>query len=86
MAELNATDSAVKPSSHPDSATGKATVEHESPDRLSKDDNIGDLEYPPPWRWENYFPGGYTPKRMMKIRNPKNMYRAINLFAGLAIM
>lgn len=46
----------------------------------------GDIDYPPPWKWENLFIGGYSQSRMIKFKNPKTMYKAINLFAGVAIM
>lgn len=48
-----------------------------------KDDNIN---YPPPWKWEKFFVGGYNQSRMFKFKKSKTMYTAINLFAGLAIM
>lgn len=48
-----------------------------------KDDNIS---YPPPWKWERFFIGGYDQSRMLKFKKPKTMYTAINLFAGVAIM
>ena len=50
------------------------------------DENVNDINYPPPWKWEKYFIGGYSQRRMIKFENPKNMYKAINLFAGVAIM
>ena len=45
-----------------------------------------DINYPPPWKWERYFVGGYSQSRMFKFKKPKTMYTAINLFAGVAIM
>lgn len=41
-----------------------------------------DLNYPQAWRFEKYFVGGYSQKRMVKFKKPKSMYTAINLFAG----
>ena len=38
------------------------------------------------WKWERFFIGGYNQSRMFKFKNPKTMYTAINLFAGVAIM
>ena len=52
----------------------------------TKDESHDNIEYPPPWKWERYFIGGYTPSRMFKFKKPKTMYTAINLFAGVAIM
>ncbi|KAI9890213.1 MAG: hypothetical protein M1814_004375 [Vezdaea aestivalis] len=46
------------------------------------DRGLDNLNYPPPWRYSIFFPGGYSPKTMMHFKKPKNMYRAINLFAG----
>lgn len=51
-----------------------------------KDENDDNIDYPPPWKWERFFIGGYNPSRMFKFKKPKTMYTAINLFAGLAIM
>lgn len=52
----------------------------------TKDESHDNIEYPPPWKWERYFIGGYTSSRMFKFKKPKTMYTAINLFAGVAIM
>lgn len=52
----------------------------------SADDDLDNLNYPPAWKWEKYFIGGYSPGRMIKFKKPKSMYTAINLFAGVAIM
>ena len=68
------------------------THEHVSPDRApmqktdDDDDDVGDLQYPEPWKYGKYFPGGYGQSRMLKFKKPKTMYTAINLFAGVAIM
>lgn len=51
-----------------------------------KDENYDNIDYPPPWKWERFFLGGYSQSRMLKFKNPKTMYTAINLFAGVAIM
>lgn len=51
-----------------------------------KDENYDNINYPPPWKWEKYFIGGYSQSRMIKFKKPKTMYMAINLFAGVAIM
>ena len=55
-------------------------------DRLESFDDVGHIDYPPAWKWERFFIGGYSQNRMLKVKNPKNMYTAINLFAGIAIM
>ena len=52
----------------------------------AKDEHHIDIIYPPPWKWEKYFVGGYSQSRMFKFKKPKTMYTAINLFAGVAIM
>ena len=52
----------------------------------AKDENHHDINYPPPWKWEKFFIGGYSQSRMLKFKKPKTMYTAINLFAGVAIM
>ena len=52
----------------------------------AKDEDHIDINYPPPWKWEKYFVGGYSQGRMFKFKKPKTMYTAINLFAGVAIM
>ena len=52
----------------------------------AKDESYNDINYPPAWKWERWFIGGYKQSRMFKFKNPKTMYTAINLFAGVAIM
>ncbi|KAL2057086.1 hypothetical protein ABVK25_002825 [Lepraria finkii] len=52
----------------------------------TKEDKSDNIEYPPPWKWEKFFIGGYNQRRMFKFKKPKKMYTAINLFAGVAIM
>lgn len=52
----------------------------------AKDEDYDNINYPPPWKWERFFIGGYSQSRMLKFKNPKTMYTAINLFAGVAIM
>ena len=59
----------------------KATIED-----IPLKERTNDIDYPPPWKWENFFPGGYHQSRMFKFKKPKTMYTAINLFAGVAIM
>ncbi|MCJ1476217.1 hypothetical protein MMC13_004883 [Lambiella insularis] len=49
-------------------------------------DHIDHITFPEPWKYGKFFPGGYSQKRMLKFKNPKSMYYAINLFAGVAIM
>ena len=83
MTDLSATDtqpaqdnqfSAHKEHS-PDSATN-----------LKEQEELNNIKYPEPWKWEKFFIGGYHEKSMLKFKNPKTMYKAINLFAGIAIM
>lgn len=76
-----------------DTGIPKGAQEHESvkpvagaPTNDAKDENYDNINYPPPWKWEKYFIGGYNQSRMLKFKNPKTMYTAINLFAGVAIM
>ena len=56
------------------------------PADAAKDQDHIAINYPPPWKWEKYFVGGYSQGRMFKFKKPKTMYTAINLFAGVAIM
>lgn len=53
---------------------------------VDKVENHDNISYPPPWKWEKFFIGGYNQSRMFKFKKPKTMYTAINLFAGVAIM
>lgn len=53
-----------------------------SPER-PKEDDFENLKFPQPWKFEKWLPGGYNQKRMLKFKNPKTMYYAINLFAGM---
>lgn len=50
-----------------------------------KEEEVDNLNYPQPWKFEKWFLGGYSQKRMLKFKNPKTMYYAINLFAGMSI-
>lgn len=56
------------------------------PSAIGREESYDNINYPPPWKWERYFIGGYNQKRMLKFKKPKTMYTAINLFAGVAIM
>lgn len=53
--------------------------------RKQDEDGLEKLNYPEPWKLEKWFVGGYSQKRMIKFKKPKNMYRAINLFAGMSM-
>lgn len=68
----------------------KPANDHQSPtrdpDKEINHDDLDNINYPPPWKWEKFFIGGYSQSRMLKFKNPKTMYKAINLFAGVAIM
>ncbi|KAI9800546.1 MAG: hypothetical protein M1825_004095 [Sarcosagium campestre] len=55
-------------------------------DSAENEADIANLKYPEPWKYEKFFPGGYGQKRMLKFKNPNTMYRAVNLFAGVAIL
>ena len=48
----------------------------------NEDEAYSNLNYPPAWKFENWFIGGYSQSRMLKFKKPKTMYTAINLFAG----
>ena len=52
---------------------------------IPPEDEYDNLNYPPAWKYEKYFVGGYNQKRMLKFKKPKSMYTAINLFAGNSI-
>ena len=47
-----------------------------------KQEDYDNLNYPPAWKYEKWFVGGYSQSRMIKFKKPKTMYTAINLFAG----
>ena len=47
-----------------------------------EDEDYDNLNYPPAWKYEKWFVGGYSQSRMIKFKKPKTMYTAINLFAG----
>ncbi len=51
-----------------------------------EEEDLNNLQYPAPWKWEKFLLGGYSQSRMLKFKKPKTMYTAINLFAGVAIM
>ena len=64
----------------------KAAFHGDEKHTTAKKDEFQNLHFPPPWKHEKWFPGGYSQGRMLKFKNPKTMYMAINLFAGVAIM
>ncbi|KAG8533739.1 uncharacterized protein KY384_001480 [Bacidia gigantensis] len=69
----------------------KEVPKESSPDSVSElkgkeFDDVDNINYAEPWKFERWFIGGYSQKRMLKFKNPANMYKAINLFAGVAIM
>ena len=49
-------------------------------------EDVDHIQYADPWKFEKWFIGGYNQKRMFKFKSSATMYRAINLFAGVAIM
>ena len=54
--------------------------------KAKPEEDVDNINYPPPWKWEKFFIGGYSQGRMIKFKKSKTMYMAINLFAGVAIM
>ena len=50
-----------------------------------ENESYENLDYPSAWKFEKWFIGGYSQSRMIKFKNPKTMYKAINLFAGMLI-
>ena len=89
MAFQNQQPSPKVSSSDSDVVNEKGTTDHVSPDRApitAQDDDVENINYPEPWKYEKFFVGGYAQGRMLKFKKPKTMYTAINLFAGVAIM
>ncbi|KAI9756833.1 MAG: hypothetical protein M1835_000695 [Candelina submexicana] len=78
----------VRASDEPSEASSDiaADVKHAEKAGENQDDEYENLNYPEPWKYERWFIGGYNHKRMLKFKNPATMYKAINLFAGVAIM
>lgn len=81
-------EEAARPKSASATDAPRGTEHQEGPlDRTSsdpaKDEEFENLKYPQPWKFEKWFLGGYSQKRMLKFKNPKTMYYAINLFAGM---
>ena len=86
-------DKATSGESSPSSAETKIPIEVQSrgdhnlhnEDNAREKDDFSNLNFPPAWKFEKWFVGGYSQKRMLKFKNPKSMYMAINLFAGRAV-
>lgn len=78
----------LRTSSDSDAYNEKPTHQHVSPEckHNHREDSVRSITYPPPWKYEKFFIGGYSQSRMFKFKKPKTMYTAINLFAGIAIM
>ncbi|KAL8943180.1 MAG: hypothetical protein Q9216_001234 [Gyalolechia sp. 2 TL-2023] len=85
MAALHKENIDSKTSSDSEALPEKASSPS-SNENLGEKDDLENLNYPQPWSFERWFPGGYSQGRMIKFKNPKTMYKAINLFAGVAIM
>jgi len=76
--------------SRPSETSSETTVPHKNDekshvteqDHREDADDYENLNYPKPWKFEKWFVGGYSQRRMLKLKNPKRMYTAINLFAG----
>ncbi|KAL8822998.1 MAG: hypothetical protein Q9191_006279 [Dirinaria sp. TL-2023a] len=82
-------DEVPSPGSSETNVPGATAELSEKPFRdsgLKSEDDYENLNYPPAWKFEKWFIGGYTQSRMLKFKKPKSMYTAINLFAGVAIM
>lgn len=60
----------------------KHTETNHVEDDAKQEDDYSNLKYPEPWKYEKWFIGGYSQKRMLKFKKSKTMYYAINLFAG----
>ena len=61
----------------------KASTPSETNQANNKEgEDYENLNYPAAWKFEKWFLGGYSQSRMIKFKNPKTMYKAINLFAG----
>nr|BBI16187.1 hypothetical L-arabinose and polyol transporter [Ramalina conduplicans] len=94
MAHQHDTDSSLPPTSDKRNSRVNFPADHlkndQSPDSVlhekQHEEDVDNINYPPPWKWEKYFIGGYSQGRMLKFKNPNTMYKAINLFAGVAIM
>ena len=94
MAHQHGTDSSLPPTTDHRNSRVNFSADHlkndQSPDSVlhekQHEEDVDNINYPPPWKWERYFIGGYSQGRMLKFKNPKTMYKAINLFAGVAIM
>ena len=80
-----------KPAIMADQTVKDQVQKDQSPDsvvdkKAEHDEDVGNINYPPPWKYEKFFIGGYSHGRMFNFKSPKTMYKTINLFAGLAIM
>lgn len=83
MAAQHGEDVSSKDSSETDMpGDEKAAKPSGTKDFHNKDDQYDNLNYPPAWKFEKWFIGGYSQSRMLKFKKPKTMYTAINLFAG----
>ena len=78
----SSSDSQVPNESH----TPTAKVDSSAPAVKEEEDTLDNINYPPPWKYGKFFVGGYSQSRMLKFKKPRTMYKAINLFAGVAIM
>ena len=72
------------PSSSESDVAKDAGMSEKTP--ANQDGEFDNLNYPAPWKYEKWFPGGHNKNRMIKFKSPKTMYKTINLFAGVAIM
>ena len=84
--DLSAMATEIKKSMGRTSSSSEVDVHNATIEDLAVKERTDDINYPPPWKWENFFPGGYHQSRMLKFKKPKTMYTAINFFAGVAIM
>ena len=88
--QKNAESSPSSSNSHNPKESHLTTTKLESPNSdapvVREEEGLDNIDYPPTWKYEKFFPGGYSQSRMLKFQKPKTMYKAINLFAGVAIM
>ena len=71
---------------HSDELAKEHSPDSSASEKEKEYDDVENITYPPPWKFEKFFIGGYSQGRMIKFKNSKTMYKAINLFAGVAIM
>lgn len=91
MAHQQTSVAIQEPEKHGKHTQSEGLAKEHSPDSLAnikekEYDDVDNIKYPEPWKYAKFFIGGYSQGRMIKFKNPGTMYKAINLFAGVAIM